>query len=109
MSCAAPLAKFGPVNPVHGFPDYYQDSMGLALKPCLDAVCGGGGFALPDPSLPLSFPNFPVEIFYSRAIGKLTVGTISATYVAALEGSFANGLQALGLYEERYWDRRAAA
>jgi len=53
--------------------------------------------------------NFPVEIFYSRAIGKLTVGTISATYVAALEGSFANGLQALGLYEERYWDRRAAA
>ena len=34
VSCAAPLAKFGPVNPVHGFPDYYQDSMGLALKPC---------------------------------------------------------------------------
>ena len=67
VSCAAPLAKFGPVNPVHGFPDYYQDSMGLALKPCLDAVCGGGGFALPDPSLPLSFPsNFPVEVFYSR-------------------------------------------
>src|SRR5207253_9686687 len=82
--------------PVHGFPDYYQDSMGLALKPCLDAVCGGGGFALPDPSLPLSFPaNFPVEFLYWRAIGKFAVGAISATYVAALEGSFANGLQVL--------------
>ena len=75
---------------------YYQDSTALALAPCLDAVCAGPGFALPDPNLPLSFPdNFPVELFYSRAISKMTVGTVSALYVAALEGSFANGNVAL--------------
>ena len=94
--CTTPLFGFGPIDPVHGFPQYYQDSTGLALQPCLDAVCGGAGFALPNPNLPLSFPdNFPVELFYSRAISKMTVGTMSALYVAALEGSFANGVRAL--------------
>ena len=94
--CFVRLAGFGPVDPVHGFPMYYQDSSALALAPCLDAVCGGPGFALPNPALPLSFPdNFPVEVFYSRAISKMTVGTVSALYVAALEGSFANGNVAL--------------
>src|SRR5438128_2029565 len=95
-TCFTPLFGFGPVDPVNGFPQYYQDSNGLALQPCLDAVCGGAGFALPDPTLPLSFPNnFPVEVFYSRAISVMNVGAIKATYVAALEGSFANGAQAL--------------
>ncbi|TMB54978.1 MAG: DNRLRE domain-containing protein [Deltaproteobacteria bacterium] len=90
--CFTPLVGFGPIDPADGFPLYYQDSTGLALAECLDAVCGGVGFVLPNPNLPLSFPdNFPVEVFYSRAISKMTVGTISATYVAALEGSFANG------------------
>jgi len=73
--CTTPLFGFGPVDPVHGFPQYYQDSTGLALQPCLDAVCGGAGFVLPNPNLPLSFPdNFPVELFYSRAIAKMAVG-----------------------------------
>src|SRR5947209_5927403 len=95
-TCFTPLFGFGPIDPVDGFPQYYQDSNGLALQQCLDAVCGGVGFVLPDPNLPLSFPdNFPVEVFYSRAISKMTVGPILATYVAALEGSFANGNVAL--------------
>src|SRR5438128_5275550 len=90
--CTTPLFGFGPIDPVHGFPQYYQDSTGLALQPCLDAVCGGAGFALPDPALPLSFPgNFPGEVFYSRAIAKMTVGTISVAYTNALEGSFVTG------------------
>src|SRR5207253_8765717 len=94
--CFTPLVGFGPIDPVDGFPQYYQDSNGLALQQCLDAVCGGVGFVLPDPNLPLSFPdNFPVEVFYSRAIVKMTVGPMLATYVAALEGSFANGNVAL--------------
>src|SRR5437870_216934 len=95
--CFTPLVGFGPIDPVDGFPLYYQDSTGLALQPCLDAVCAGpGGFVLPNPALPLSFPgNFPVEIFYSRAISVMTVGTMKATYVAALEGSFINGVQAV--------------
>src|SRR5947208_3845920 len=94
--CTTPLFGFGPIAPVHGFPQYYQDSTGLALQPCLDAVCGGVGFALPNPAAPLSFPdNFPVEVFYSRAISKMTSGTINVTYTAALEGSFLNGVQAV--------------
>src|SRR2546425_1474186 len=95
--CTTPLFGFGPIDPVHGFPKYYQDSTGLALQPCLDAVCGGVGFALPNPALPLSFPgNFPVEVFYSRAIAKMTVGTISVVYTNALEGSFVTGVAVPG-------------
>src|SRR2546428_7783311 len=95
--CTTPLFGFGPVDPVHGFPQYYQDSTGLALQPCLDAVCGGAGFALPDPALPLSFPgNFPGEVFYSRAIAKMTVGTISVVYTNALEGSFVTAVAGPG-------------
>src|SRR5437867_1580404 len=95
--CFTPLVGFGPIDLADGFPLYYHDSTGLALAQYLDAVCAGpAGIVLPNPNLPLSFPdNFPVEIFYSRAISVMTVGTIKATYVAALEGSFANGVQAV--------------
>src|SRR5438094_1331532 len=94
--CFTPLVGFGPIDPADGFPLYYQDSTGLALAECLDAVCGGVGFVLPNPNLPLSFPdNFPVEVFYSRAIAKMTVGTVSALYTAAVEGTFLNGAVAL--------------
>ena len=89
--CTTPLFGVGPVNPVHGFPEYYQDSTGLALQPCLDVACDPA-FALPNPNAPLSFPdNFPDEILYSRAISTMTVGPMKVTYVAALEGAFANG------------------
>src|SRR6266446_5925540 len=95
LPCTTPLFGFGPIDPVNGFPQYYQDSTGLALQPCLDAVCGGVGFTLPNPNLPLSFPdNFPVETFYSRTISKMSSGTINITYTAALEGSFLNAVQA---------------
>jgi len=90
-TCTTPLFGVGPINPVHGFPDYYQDSTGLALQPCLSVACDPA-FALPNPNAPLSFPdNFPDEIFYSRAISTMTVGPMKVTYVAALEGAFANG------------------
>src|SRR5262249_46123362 len=63
QSCAVPLAKFGPIDPVHGFPQYYQDSNALALEPCFSIVCDPA-FSLPNPSQPLSFPNnFPAEWF----------------------------------------------
>src|SRR5207302_1521723 len=58
-TCFTPLFGFGPIDPVDGFPQYYQDSNGLALQQCLDAVCGGVGFVLPDPNLPLSSQDSP--------------------------------------------------
>jgi len=90
--CAVPLLKFGPIDPVHGFPQYYQDSSLLGLQPCLDRVCDPA-LAIPNPAAPISFPgNFPVETFYHRAISKMT-GPAGQTglLVLALEGSFANG------------------
>src|SRR5439155_11106995 len=98
VACTIPLAGFGPIDPANGFPTYYQDSTGLALAQCLDTVCAGPAFVttLPNPALPVSFPNnFPVEMFYSRAIAKTTVGAVSVLYTAALEGTFFNGVVAL--------------
>jgi len=96
LPCTTPLFGLGPVDPVHGFPQYYQDSTGLALQPCLDLVCDPA-LPVPDPTLPVSFPNnFPDEFFYSRVINTMTVGAMKVTYVAALEGSFANGVVVAG-------------
>src|SRR5437667_11092069 len=99
VACTVPLAGFGPIDPANGFPMYYQDSTGLALAQCLDPVCAGPAFltTLPNPALPVSFPNnFPVEMFYSRAIAKTTVGAVSVLYTAAVEGTFLNGVVAAG-------------
>src|SRR5438552_2154911 len=94
-TCFTPLFGFGPVNPAHGFPEYYQDSNGLALQACLDLACDPA-LGIPDPTRPVSFPdNFPVEFFYSRAISTITVGTIKAVLNDQFEGSFANGAVAL--------------
>src|SRR5437660_12064582 len=90
-TCFTPLFGFGPIDPVNGFPQYYQDSNGLALQQCVDLVCDPA-LAIPNPNLPITFPdNFPVEIFYSRAISSITVGTIKAVLNDQFEGSFANG------------------
>ena len=71
-TCFTPLFGFGPVDPVNGFPQYYQDSNGLALQACLDLVCDPA-LAVPDPTKPVSFPdNFPLALFYSRAISTIT-------------------------------------
>ena len=91
VPCAVPLAEFGPVDRVHGFPEYYQDSNGLALQACLDFVCDPA-LPVPNPNLPISFPdNFPVEVFYFRAISTITAGPVRALLNDQLEGSFANG------------------
>src|SRR5215831_10097853 len=93
QSCAVPLAKFGPIDPVHGFPQYYQDSNGLALEPCLSVACNPA-FALPNPGQPLSFPgNFPSEWFYHLALSDVTTPAGGkARLTLALEGSFLNGV-----------------
>src|SRR5262245_46156558 len=92
-----PLLGFGPIDPVHGFPDYYIDSAGTALQPCLNFVCDPA-LALPAPNQAVSFPgNFPDEFFYHRAISSLSgPGFTKAVLVLALEGSFLNGVPAAG-------------
>ena len=47
---------------------------------------------VPNPNLPISIPdNFPVEVFYFRAISTITAGSVRALLNDQLEGSFANG------------------
>src|SRR5438552_16905744 len=41
VACTVPLAGFGPIYPVTGFPMYYQDSIGLAVAQRLDTVWAG--------------------------------------------------------------------
>src|SRR5437870_12664722 len=84
------------IIPANGFPLYYVDANGLALQPCLNlAGCGALAATLPNPLAPISFPaNFPPESFYARAVAKLTAGTVSGLYTAALEGTFFNGVVA---------------
>jgi len=92
-----PLVGFGPVDPVHGFPGYYQDSTLLALEPCLDFACDPA-LGLPNPAASLSFPdNFPGEFFYLRAIANMS-GPNGETFQLnlALEGSFVNGTPVAG-------------
>ena len=59
--------KFGPINPVNGFPDWYRDSNGIEVEPCLsnfDPNCNAPTPS-PDPNSEVSFPdNFPDEFFY---------------------------------------------
>jgi hypothetical protein len=92
----------GPISPVHGFPQWYQDETGTRVALCddqNDPMC-----VLPDvpegtydPTLPMSFPaNFPSELFWWNADAGFdttnveTFGDVSARLVLAEEAAFAN-------------------
>jgi hypothetical protein len=88
------LVKFGPTNPEHGFPDWYRDSNGIELEPCIDARdpnCNAP--PVPDPEAKPAFPaNFPDEFFYMLADANLTANggnVVLAEY--AVEGAFGAG------------------
>jgi hypothetical protein len=90
------------VDPLNGFPIWYQDSAGNRVEPCLDpndancALPAGTAF---DASQPVVFPtNFPDEFFYSSAASQNVAtpgcaGTAPgrAQVALALEGAFVNG------------------
>lgn len=88
------LPHRGPVDPVHGFPLWYEDGterrleLGLAPDPLTPAV---GDY---DPSAPLAIPgNFPDEAFYFLAESRMDVtaaagGAARARLVLALEAAF---------------------
>ena len=90
------LSSRGGVEPVGGYPLYYEDANGLRLQLCQDPnVCL---FALPNPALPLTFPtNFPDEQFYWAVAGDMAgTGGASVFYENALEAAFLNGVVVQG-------------
>src|SRR6185295_5626548 len=69
------IVKFGPINSVNGFPDWYRDVNGIEVEACLSSFepkCNAP-LASPDPNAEVSFPdNFPDEFFYFTGEASLT-------------------------------------
>jgi hypothetical protein len=90
------LVAVGPVNASNGFPDWYRDTNGVDLMPCVDPqdqFCGGAVGA-PDNTAPITFPdNFPDEFFYQDASADSLTSAGGQKVLAefALEGAFGAG------------------
>jgi Big-like domain-containing protein len=96
---AAQLARVGPVDRNNGFPQWYQDSTGLAVNACLpnaqelaDGTCLVTADMLTNPAAPIAFPNnFPDEFFFYALDTGGPVNGGRLVWRARLEGAFANG------------------
>lgn len=87
------LFRVGPEDPQHGFPQWYQDTTGLALELCTPQNAAELDWCAaepPDPgSLPeVPFDNWSVEHFYYMTVAEDP--TTEATLELALESTFAN-------------------
>jgi hypothetical protein len=97
------LVAVGPTEEPDGFPNWYKDSKGTRIEPCLDnanPLCNILPDTMPNPDQPVSFPdNFPDEFFYAVADNtQAPTGAAGPKLVTrmALEGAFANGAPAAG-------------
>ncbi|TCP11220.1 hypothetical protein EV683_11436 [Crenobacter luteus] len=111
LSAQAELARVGPIDRANGYPQWYQDTTGLALDSCviLNQTELSGGWCLllpqdvPGGRAPEVFPGaFADEHFYWSAnagAGAVPVGngqTMRAQLVLALEAAFGTGPVAAG-------------
>jgi hypothetical protein len=87
------IEKFGPINDATGFPDWYRDTNGVEVEPCLvfDNPNCNGPLEMPNPDAPVSWPdNFPGEFFYWTGEAALTANGGNAVLAEyAVEGTFA--------------------
>lgn len=85
----AGLQSVGAIVPENGFPQYYQDSSGLALTQCLDTT-GLCNVIIPNSLQPATFPtNFPLEFLYWNATSILPTNNGGQALVDfSLSGSF---------------------
>lgn len=97
LPAGAELARQGPVNPTHGYPEWYQDSTGLALDLCLpDQIdLEAGNCLLLPPDVPngtapeTPFSNFADEHFWFAADAGLDTGNGGkAILVLGIEAAF---------------------
>ncbi len=87
---AQTIQTVGPIDSVHGFPRWLEDTNGVVLGLCDDeALCA---FQRPDVLLPLAFPdNFPDEVFWYTCDAATPTAGGNAALVIAFEGAFAIG------------------
>ncbi|GAA2551968.1 hypothetical protein GCM10010435_22700 [Winogradskya consettensis] len=88
------LVQVGPIAD-HGFPAWYRDSNNVRLEGCVsfdDPLCPALADEVPNPDLPVSYPdNFPGEFFYQLDGAELTLTNgVKATIGLNVEGAFAN-------------------
>ena len=97
-SAFAVLDSVGPVDPAHGFPQWYMDKQGLALELCVNtdaAVLAAGGCAILPAALPAGvltvpevFPaNWASEHFYTLATVTLGTAGLDKKTGAAISGA----------------------
>ncbi|HEY0000779.1 MAG TPA: hypothetical protein VGB74_10025 [Actinoplanes sp.] len=90
---AGKLTQVGPIAE-HGFPAWYRDSNNVRMEACIgldDPLCPVPADEVPNPALPVSYPdNFPGEFFYQLdgADFTLTDGT-RITVGMNVEGAWA--------------------
>jgi hypothetical protein len=95
-AASAALARVGPVSPVHGFPEWFQDDTGITLELCVPSTVAefadGWCFAEPpDTTSPEVFPtNWSVEHFWWSADAVGTYAGDRVLLVLAVESTFAN-------------------
>lgn len=95
------LERSGPVNPSHGFPDWYQDKTGLALelltpKSAAELTAGYNVILPADTTYPEVLPTgWAVEHFYWMARSEINIGG-RARLILGHEGSFAGGVAKIG-------------
>jgi hypothetical protein len=94
------LKAVGPISGENGFPVWYKDSNNVSMGLCLngaDPLCGFLPGDIPNPDLPVSFPdNFPDESFYQLAGSTITLPTGPAVLVNGLEAAFSSAAPADG-------------
>jgi hypothetical protein len=95
QQAAGGVVKFGPINPVNGFPDWYRDSNATEVEACLsnfDPMCNGP-LEAPDPTKEVSFPdNFPEEFFYFTGEASMTAnGGNDVLALYTIEGTYGGG------------------
>jgi hypothetical protein len=95
QQATAGVVKFGPINPVNHFPDWYRDSNAVEVEPCLsnfDPMCNAP-LEAPDPESEVSFPdNFPEEFFYFTGEASLTAnGGNDVLALYTIEGTYGGG------------------
>jgi hypothetical protein len=99
IPASAQLARVGPTDPGNGFPQWYQDSTGMALDLCLpNSLELQNGYCvilppdIPAANSPIAFPgNFPEEAFWWMATTTMDVNGGKAVLVLNTEAAFANG------------------
>ena len=89
VPASATLSATGPVNPAHGYPQWFTDSNGLQLELCLDGPMCLATAERPNPAAPVSFPdNFPGEAFWWAGEAHIESGSTTALLVLAQEAAF---------------------